>query len=799
MKRPQNELDVSELRNICDPSLIEFESTDVISPEAPIIGQDRALAAIDFGINIDSEGFNIYVSGYAGTGRNTAILESVKKIALEKRVPDDICYIYNFIKPDEPRSLKLPAGLGYSFKRDMDSFTSDLEKEVKKVFLSEDYEKHKKEIVDRYDEKKEALELELNEFARSKGFALQQTLTGLVAVPVYNGHPIKEEEYERLSDDEKSGLKQNEDDVYQKLYDTLRSGREFERGMKDEVRKLDSKAGLYSIGHLIDDLKKKYASHTGIVRYLNEVQDDILKNLDALKKEPEARELPFLAEASGHEKETIINRYHVNLIIDNCDMKGAPVVVETNPTYYNITGQVEYRAQFGILTTDFMHIKAGSAHKASGGFLIMQAHELFMDYFAWDALKKILRYKQIKIENLAERYGVTPTTGLKPEPVPVDLKVIIVGNPIYYHLLYIYDEDFRKLFKVKADFDTTVKRTDDFLRHYALFVARKCADEKTLPFGRDAVAKVIDYGTRLASHKDKLSTRFQEVTDIIRQSDYWARREDAKVVLPGHVKKAIEEKVYRSNMVEKKIQELFEEGTLFVDTDGTKTGQINGMSVIDLGDHAFGMPSRITARTFLGRGSIMNIEREVKMSGRIHSKGVLILSGYLGHKFARNKPLALSASIAFEQLYEEVEGDSASSAELYCLISSIAEIPLKQGIAVTGSVNQLGRVQPIGGVNEKIEGFYEVCKLKGLTSLQGVMIPRSNIKHIMLKDEVVDAVKGKKFHIYAVDTIEEGISILTGMPAGCPGPMGKYPKGTVFNKVDSTLSKYASLMTRVKK
>lgn len=782
------ELGVKDLRSECDPALFGFESTDEVSDGFEIIGQDRAIKAIDFALNIDTEGFNLYISGASGTGRNTAVLKAVEEAARTRKTPDDICYLYNFIKPDEPKMLKLPAGAGCALRRDIEVFVNDLEKEIKKAFSSEDYDKHKKAVASRFEAEKEGFESELDEYVRQKGFTMQQTLTGLVAVPIYKGHPIKEAEYDKLSDEERSAMKKGENEVYEKLYEVSRKMRDLEKELKAEMKKLDEKVGLYAIGHMIDELKGKYKASPEVTRHLDEVRDDILKNLDELKKESDSREMPFLAGAYAKEKEAILNRYGVNLIVDNCNAKGAPVVVETNPTYYNITGYVEYRAQFGVLTTDFTMIKAGSALKADGGFLIIQADQILRDYFSWDSLKKILRYKQVKIENLGERYGFMPTAGLKPEAAPVEVKVIMIGSPMLYYLLYTYEEEFRKLFNVKADFDSNIKKSDEFTKHYALFVARKCKEEKTMPFNKEAVAGIIDYSTRMVSHKDKLSIRFREVTDMIRQADYWARKDAAKMVEAKHVKSAIEEKIYRSNMIEKKIQEMFEEGTLFVETDGVRIGQINGLSVIQLGDYAFGMPSRITARTFLGKGNIINIEREVKMSGKIHSKGMLILSGYLGHKFAQDKPLALSASIGFEQSYEGVEGDSASSTELYCLLSSISEVPLRQDIAVTGSVDQGGKVQPIGGVNEKVEGFYEICKIKGMTGSQGVMIPRTNIKHLMLKDEVVEAVKNGKFHIYAVDSIEEGIEVLTGIS-----------KDAVFGKVNDKLAEYARIAAKGEK
>lgn len=791
-----HELTADKLRKDCDPSVFKFDKTDEISVEDKVIGQERALKAIDFGLNVGDEWFNLYVSGMQGTGRNTAIVRAVEKIAKEKSIPEDVCYLHNFEKPDEPKFLKIPAGWGCEFKHDIEEFIKDFESEIRKAFLSEDYERHRKALIDRFEEKKEKIGTELEEFVRTKGFVLEQALTGFVVTPVYKGRRLSNMQYDKLPEEEKDRFRKGQEAVDNKLYENSRKIREFQRELKNETHELDKSVILYAIGHLIDDLKQKYNDFELIVKHLEEIRGDILKNADSFKKEPEAGPMPFFGEMALKEQEAILNRYRVNLLVDNCKTKGAPVVAEANPTYYNLTGHVEYRAQFGVLSTDFTMIKPGSILKANGGYLIVQANQILRDYFAWDALKKAIRYKKVKIENLAEQYGYIPTTGLKPEAIPVNLKVIIVGSPLFYRLLYIYDEDFRKFFKVKIDFDTSIKKSDDFIQYYANFISIKCKEENLLPFKKEAVAKIIDHSSRIIAHKEKLTTRFLEVVDIMKEADFWARKEGMGAVEDKHVKLALEEKIYRSNMIEKKIQELFEENTLFVDTDGKEIGQINAISVIDLGDYAFGMPSRITVSTFMGKGNIINIEREAKLSGKIHSKGVLILSGYLGEKFAQDKPLALSASICFEQQYEEVEGDSASSTELYCLLSSLSGLALRQDIAVTGSVNQRGKIQPVGGINEKIEGFYEVCKIKGLTGKQGVIIPKANEKHLMLKEEVVEAVREGKFHIYTVETIEEGIEILTGVEAGRIQDNGKYPEGSVFYKADEKLSQYARLAAR---
>ena len=791
--KTQRELGPDELRKECDLLAFDFNTTDDISVQDQMIGQERALKAIDFGLNIKNEGFNLYISGIVGTGRNTAIIRAVEKIAQNEPAPDDICYLYNFQNKDEPKALKVPAGTGCRFRKDMEEMIKELEQQIIKAFVSDEYERHRKRVLNKYEEKKSALQAEIEEFAKSKGLTIQQTLTGFAVTPIHKGKVISDEEYSKLPKERKENLSKDEDEVYEKLEEALRKMVGLNREIKEEIKKLDEEIGLYAIGHLIDELKKRYHQYELIISHLDDVREDILKNIDAFKKDGDTQPMPFFPEKSF--KQDILNKYRVNLLVDNCKTKKAPVIIEQNPTYYNLIGYIEYRAQFGTLLTDFTMIKAGSVHKANGGYLIVQADQLLRDYFSWDSLKKIIRYKKVKIEDAYVRYGFAPTTGLKPEPVSIDLKVIIVGNPYIYHLLYIYDEEFKKLFKVKADFDSSSRKTNELINQYVHFIAAKIKEDNLLAFNKAAVGEIINYSSRMIAHKEKLSARFSELVDVMREADSWAKKDNTKTVEAAHVKRALEEKAYRSNMIEKKIQDLIEEGTIFIDTKDKEVGQINGLSVIDLGDYMFGNPSRITARTFVGKGNIINIEREAKMSGRIHSKGVLILSGYLGDKFAQDKPLALSASICFEQLYEEVEGDSASSTELYCLLSSLSDLPLRQDIAVTGSVDQRGKIQPIGGVNQKIEGFYDVCKAKGLTGSQGVMIPQANVKHLMLKDEIVQAVKEKRFHIYPVETIDEGIEILTGYKAGVKQKNGKYAKGTVNYKVNQRLKKYAKIAT----
>ncbi|MCF7898138.1 MAG: AAA family ATPase [Candidatus Omnitrophica bacterium] len=793
---PDKQLQRKDLRNECDLGKLDFKTTDDVKLDSrKMVGQDRALHSIGFGLNIESEGFNLYVSGPSGTGRNTTIADQVKKAAKDKPAPEDICYLYNFQNPDEPKAIKLPPGVGLKFKKDVEEFIKELRNSIQKSFSSDQYQKQKKQIMSKFEQTKEALQAEMSKFAKEKGFSLQQTAIGIAAVPTHKGKPLSDQDYDQLSEKDKNEVQKKRDQIYEKLYDISKRIREKEKQAKEELKGLDKKVGLYAIEHLLDDLVSQYSGYDALKKHFEAIKDDLVENLDAFKQEEKPKSpLPLPGQDASKKDPTF--KYQVNLLVDNNQQKGAPVISEHNPTYYNLTGYVEYKAKFGVLSTDFTMIKPGAFHKANGGYLIIQASQILRDYFAWDALKKILRYKKVKMENLGQRYGFVPTTGLKPEPLPVDVKVIIIGNPLFYRLLFQYDEDFRKLFKVKADFDISLRRDDDIISRYTQFIARKAKEEKMLSFDQQSVAKIIDYASRLSSDKKKLTARFNDIVNLMAEANYWAKVGKDKLVKAEHIKKAISEKIYRSNMIEEKIKDFIEEGTILIDTKREVEGQINGIAILSLGDYIFGKPSRITARTFMGKGNIIDIEREAKMGGKIHSKGVLILSGYLGQRFAQDKPLALSASICFEQLYEEVEGDSASSAELYCLLSSLSGCPLRQDIAVTGSVNQRGQIQAVGAINEKIEGFFEVCKIKGLGGKEGVIIPESNVKHLMLKDEVVEAVDAGRFHIYPVKSVEEGIEILTGKKAGKQNKDGTYPKNTVFAKVDDQLRKYAQLLKK---
>lgn len=789
MAKNYKELSPEEAKSAVNLDVFTFQSTNEVKPRDKIINQERAESAMDFGLKIKSDGFNLFISGPTGTGRNTSLLRIVREIAKTEPVPDDICYLYNFDRPDEPKVLKLPCQQGRRFQDDMEGLIKIVKIEIQKAFDSKEYEEHKRMIIDDYESKKGALSDEFENFAKSKGIGIKQTITGIVLVPIYKDKELTESEYQKLSDQDKQEMNKRQDEVQAALDEFLRKVRILEREAREQIGELDKSIITYSIGHLIDDFKEKYKQYEGIKTHLGQIKQDILENLDSFKKEERKTEIPFLEEAFP--EANILNRYKVNLLIDNSQLKGAPVIVEHTPTYVHLIGKIEHRARLGILFTDFTMIKPGSIHMANGGYLVIQAIDILRNYFAWDALKKVIKNKEVRIEDVSERFGLASTIAIRPQAVSVNFKVIVIGHPFVYYLLYMLDDDFRKLFKVKADFSPMMDKNQDSMNQYSWFVSMTSQKEKLLGFNKEAVGRIIEYSSRMVQDKDKLSAKFGEIVDILRESNYWAQKDGAGLVDKKHIDKAFEEKVYRSNMIEKRIQELIQENTLIIETEGESIGQLNGISVLDMGDYSFGMPSRITARTYLGRGQLINIEREAKLSGNIHSKGVLILNGYIGEKFGQNKPLALAASICFEQTYQEVEGDSASSAELYCLLSSLSELPLAQNIAVTGSVDQRGKIQPVGSINEKVEGFFAVCKTRGLSGKHGVIIPRQNVKNLVLKDEVIDAIRDKKFHVYPVETIDEGIEILTGVPAGRVQKDGTYPKATVYNKVDAKLRDYA--------
>lgn len=790
-------LSVDELYKCCDPDIFKFNTTDELPPFEGTIGQERALKALDFGISLDNKGFNIFILGESGTGKMRTIKSILTKQSLGEPVPSDWCYVYNFKDPDTPIALSLEPGRAATFQKDMEELVKILRGEIPKVFESKEYEKQKSLILEEFQKKQKDLFANLEDEAQAKGFSIRKTVSGLLIVPIKKtGEPLNEEEFEALDEKTRKKIEEMGKTLQEKLDDVVRTLRDGEKLVKDLLARLEREAALSVVGHLIDELKMKYHDHEKIALYLENVKEDVLEHIDDFKTtEEQPQALPFMKMPKA---EPTFTRYTVNVLVNNKECKGAPCIFESNPTYFNLFGRIEHKIQYGIAITDFSMIKGGSLHRANGGYIVIDVLDLLRNIFAYDALKRSIRNKEIKIEDVWEQYRLVSTTTLKPEAIPLNVKVILVGNPYLYYLLYNLDEEYRELFKVKADFDSKMDRTEENIQKYASFVASKSKEDKLLPFDKTGVSKIVEYGSRLAEHQDKLSSKFSEISDLINEANYWAVKSKSKVVSGEHVEKALNEKIFRNNRIEERIREMIAEGTIIVESSGEKVGQVNGLAVLDLGDYSFGKPSRITAKTYAGKSGVVNIERETKMSGKIHEKAILIITNYLGSKYATKKPISLSASITFEQLYDMVEGDSATCAELYVLLSSIANIPLKQNIAVTGSMDQNGDVQPIGGVNEKIEGFFDLCKLRGLDGSHGVIIPRRNVKHLMLKKSVVDAVRGGKFTIYPIDRMEEGLEILTGMPAGSLKDDGTYPEGTINYLVTKRLTEISEAMKEKK-
>lgn len=771
-------LSIEELYKCCDPKIFRFDTTDELPESVETIGQGRALSSIDFGLNLDSKGFNIFILGESGTGKLTTIKSILSKKAIEEPVSRDWCYVYNFKDPDIPLAISLEPGMASIFHKDMEELVRILKVDIPKIFESKEYEKQKSRIVEEFQKRQKQIFSGLDEDAEEKGFSIRKPVSGLVVVPVkQNGEPLTDEEYESLDKKTKTKMDAIGKVLQEKLNDIVREVRESEKTVKDILSKLERDAALGAVGHLMNEMKNKYKEHEDIISYLSDVTEDILEHLDDFKaQEEQALPLPFM---KMQKAEPAFTRYTVNVLVNNKDTKGAPCVFESNPTYFNLFGRLEHRFQYGVATTDFSMIKAGSLHKANGGYIVINALDLLRNLFSYDALKRSIRNREIKIEDIWEQYRLISTTTLKPKAIPLNVKVILLGNPYLYYLLYNVDEEYRELFKVKADFDSRMEKNDETIQKYADFVASRCKQGKYLPFDRTGVARIVEYGSRLAGHQGKLSSKFSDIADVIMEANYWAKKSGNRIVKNLHVEKALNEKVFRTNRIEERLQEMVVEGTIIIDTEGEKVGQVNSLAVLDMGDYRFGKPSRITARTYAGKAGIINIERETKMSGKIHEKAILIITHYIGGTYARKKPISFSASITFEQLYDMVEGDSASCAELYALLSSLAGIPLKQSIAVTGSMDQNGDVQPIGGVNEKIEGFFDLCRIRGLDGTHGVVIPRKNLHNLMIKKEVVDAVREGKFSIYPIERVEEGLEIFTGMPAGQIKEDETYPEGTI--------------------
>jgi lon-related putative ATP-dependent protease len=789
-----HEVVIEKLRRICDPQALNCDSSAELSGTKAIIGQSRAAKSLLFGLGIKSLGFNIYVAGLPGTGRTTMVTRFLEEIARGRPVPPDWCYVNNFHDHSRPKVIRLPPGKATEFQTDVKAMITAAQRDIRAAFESEEYAAKQKATAESFRQQRDEIDARINAQAQASGFLVQASPMGIATIPLKDGQPLTPQAFMALGQKEKDEYERKRKELEAQIEKALWHARTVEKQTEEELKRLGQKVALFAASHPLGMLKEKYKDLPEVMAYLEEVQADILENLDEFRAEPQ--EQPELASLTQKTSDKTLKRYAVSVLVDNAALKGVPVVTEQNPTYNNLFGRIENEAHFGTLVTDFSMIRQGSLHRANGGYLILPIEELLRNAFSWDSLKRALRTREIVIEDAGERLGFLTTRTLQPQPVPLDVKIILIGRPILHSLLQAYDEDFSELFKVKADFDSSMDRTEESVRDYVSFVSAVCSEEGLRHLDRFALSQIVELGSRLSEDQNKLSARFGELTDVIREADYYATQENSSAVKVTHVRKAIEEKHYRSNLVQQRLGEMISRGVLLIEVEGERVGQVNGLSVINLGDIAFGLPSRITVSIGVGREGLIDIEREAKLSGPTHTKGVLILAGYLMGKFAHDRPLGLSARLVFEQNYSGVDGDSASSTELYAILSGLSGIAIKQGIAVTGSVNQKGEVQAIGGVNEKIEGFFECCKANGFTGGHGVLIPVSNEQHLMLKEEVVDAVRNGSFHVWSVKTIDEGIEILTGVKAGIRREDGTFEEGSINERVDRRLGELAKTLAK---
>jgi len=772
----------------------DFESTDDLEPLDGVVGQSRAARAIRFGIGMDGDGFNVYALGPADTDKQTLVRHFVEERASEAEVPPDLCYVNNFEEPHRPRAIQLPAGVGCEWSEDMDGVLEELRPALRAAFESEEYQTRKQAVQEEVGEDQQEAFEQLQQEARERGLALVRTPAGFVFAPLDDGEVVSPDKMDEFPEEKQEQLQRDIEELQQHLQRILQQVPGRQREARKRIQELNHEVAKYALRDLLEELRSKYSDYPEIRRHLNEVQEHVVQNVrDFLSDD---QQMPGAGGGMGGPvsrvgEQPMLRRYRVNVLVDHEEREHAPVVYEDNPTYQNLVGRVEYLPQMGALVTDFNFIRPGALHRANGGYLLLDVRQVLLQPLAWEALKRTLESGEIRIESAREAVGLVSTVTLEPEPVDLDVKVILLGDRLLYYLLSDFDPDFGDLFKVQADFDDRMDRTPENEELYAGLVAGLVRKEGLQPFDASAVGRIIERSARMVGDADKLSVRSRGVLDLIRESHFWAGEDGADVVTAGHVQQAVDERIHRSDRLRERVQEEIERGTIFIDTRGSEAGQINGLAVLQLGDFAFGRPNRITARVRLGKGEVVDIEREVELGGPIHSKGVMILSGFLGARYASDRPLSLSASLVFEQSYSGIEGDSASSAELYALLSAIADVPLRQSLAVTGSVNQVGEVQPIGGVNEKIEGFFDVCRRAGLTGEQGVLIPAANVKHLMLREDVREAVREDDFHVYPVEHVDQGMELLTGMEMGERDEEGRFPEGTVNARVEARLEALA--------
>jgi lon-related putative ATP-dependent protease len=790
--RNEFELSYKRLKSTCNPNLFKFETTESLEPISAGIGQERGIKALEFGLNVDINGYNLYIEGPSGVGKTMYTKHYLDTISKKKKIPQDWCYVYNFDNPNEPVAIPLSAGQGKEFRDAMDRFIKDIKHDIKETFSNDDFEKEKALIKQEYDAKRESLMAKLNETSSQYGFQVKSANNGIYMMPVINGKTIEESEFEKLDESTKKEFEDKSTIVQQHVMNAISQIKAIQSEADQKISEWQSNVALLTVNAHINYIKSNFKRNKKINKFLDDVKKDILKNVNAFLVDDKKQSANVAQNPRPEVQQPWLN-YRVNLFIDNSNHEGAPVIMDSNYSYPNIFGKLEYENYYGSLKTDYTMLKPGLLHIANGGYLIMQAADLLSNQSCYNSLKKVLRTKELGIENLVDQHSSMVMVSLKPEPIPLNLKVILIGNDNIYQTLISVDADFRKLFKIKVEFEDDAPLTVDNMNKLARVVEGFCKTEELPPLDRTGMAKVIEFASRLANDQTKLSTRFSEITQIVGEAATLAKLHREKVISGETVDLALAQRQERVQKYNEKYIEMINNNTLLIDTKGFKVGQINGLTVMSLGDYSFGLPTKITANTYVGKNGIIDIEREVDMSGSSHSKGILILAGYLGEMFAQDMPLSLTASLCFEQLYNGVDGDSASSTELYAILSSLSGIPINQAIAVTGSVNQKGEIQPIGGVNEKIEGYFKICKLRGLDGSHGVMIPKLNEQNLNLSDEVVDAVKQGLFHIYTISTIEQGIEILTGVPAGRKDETSRFPAGSVNCLAYAKLKKYAKV------
>jgi lon-related putative ATP-dependent protease len=782
------ELKSEDLYHRCDPESFSFETTEDLEDLDQFVGQPRAVESLQFGIDIAQEGYNIFALGQEGTGKHHLVRKLLEAKAASKEIPPEFCYVNNFKEGHKPRLLRMPPGKGRELSEDMEKLVEEARNALKAAFENEEYQNRLRGITHEFHERQQQAFEELQKKTEEKDLTLMRLPAGFAFAPVREGNVLPPEEFKKLPEEERKQMEEKVEEVQKEAQKIMQKIPSWEKEMREKVKELNREISNLAVGPLLEELKKKYKDLSQVIEYIEDVQKDMFENVGALLPGGEGQAQDVQAMLSQQSEKAALRRYQVNVLVDHSKSQGGPVVYEDHPSYNNLVGRVEHLPHMGTLLTDFNMIRSGALHRANGGYLILDALKVLLQPFAWDALKRALRSQKAKIESMGELYGLISTVNLDPEPVPLNLKVVMMGTPRIFYLLQYHDPEFPELFKVGADFDVQMNRTPESQEQYSRLIGSMARQKGLRPFDRDGVARIIERSARMVGDGERLSVHMQSISDLLRESDYWASRNGNGKVTGSDVERAVEAWIYRSDRLRQRMQEEIKRGTILIDTEGEKIGQLNGLSVIQLGDFAFGRPNRITARVRLGKGEVVDIEREVEMGGPIHSKGVLILAGFLGARYAMDQPLSFSASLVFEQSYSGIEGDSASSAELYALLSAIGEIPLKQSLAVTGSVNQHGQIQPIGGVNEKIEGFFDTCRARELSGEQGVLIPASNVKHLMLRKDVLEAAKEGKFHIYAVETIDQGIEILTGVQAGIPDEKGEYPENSVNGKVRARLA-----------